>query len=269
MKQESENVSVLLPFDTIPNLRDLGSMTAFDQEKMVKPGLLFRSSCLHHASDENLETLNNMNLENVVDLRTPVERDVMPDRLIRTWNLYELPVLKEKAAAEAFGGTGKMLVSAVKTMDSTIEDLYRQMIVNPEAIETWKAFFRVLLHSDEGRGTLFHCSEGKDRTGMAAGLLLHALDVPEEAIEQDYLQTNIDAAGLIDHDENMASSITERHALLREDLTDFLTAKKGYYNAAQNAVKEGWGSWKGYLKEAVGLTDEDFSALQNRYLMNA
>ena len=49
--------------------------------------------------------------------------------------------------------------------------------------------FRLLI--DEPGGYLFHCTQGKDRTGIAAALILAALEVPEDVIRDDYLQTNL------------------------------------------------------------------------------
>ena len=57
--------------------------------------------------------------------------------------------------------------------------------------KAYRHFFDVLLeNSDEGRSVLFHCSAGKDRTGMGAVYLLTALGVDEATIRRDYLASN-------------------------------------------------------------------------------
>src|SRR6202000_1688644 len=52
--------------------------------------------------------------------------------------------------------------------------------------------FRTLFgHLLEDRAPLvIHCTAGKDRTGFASALILHALGVPDDVIAEDYLLTN-------------------------------------------------------------------------------
>ncbi|MDQ9750689.1 tyrosine-protein phosphatase, partial [Acinetobacter baumannii] len=52
--------------------------------------------------------------------------------------------------------------------------------------------FRELFRALEAGETpiLFHCSAGKDRTGVAAMLILLALGAPETVIREDFARTN-------------------------------------------------------------------------------
>ena len=59
-------------------------------------------------------------------------------------------------------------------------------LLGDEAVKAYKQFFDILLDQEEG-AILWHCSEGKDRTGLASLLILHALGVPPETIMEDYL----------------------------------------------------------------------------------
>src|SRR5699024_12834665 len=56
----------------------------------------------------------------------------------------------------------------------------------------YRKMFNVLLENDkEGESVVFHCTAGKDRTGVAAFLILSALGVSEKQIVEDYLYTNL------------------------------------------------------------------------------
>jgi len=58
------------------------------------------------------------------------------------------------------------------------------------ARNAYKRFFERLLTVSDNKVVLFHSVYGKDRTGIAAALLLVLLYIPEETVTEDYLLTN-------------------------------------------------------------------------------
>lgn len=261
-----ENVSILLPFKTIHNLRDLSGLTTANN-KRIKNGKMFRSANLHHASTEELMILNRMGLKRIFDLRTEWESDAQPDRLFKSWKLFMEPVLHESILSSFYGGQISFAVHAIKDMNKAMQEASILMLSSERGKKTWKKLFEELLKDDTP--ILWHCTEGKDRTGMAAALIEHALSIDEDQILADYLQTNIDAAGLIKSDEQAADRIIlfDRR-LLEEDVDDFVTARKDYYEAANQWIKENYGSWKSYLKQEIGLSDSDFERLEKNWLID-
>lgn len=175
-------VSRKLPLPTVENCRDLGGIHT-EQGRMVRPGLLVRSANLHDARHDDLETLAHRGISNVIDLRTDPERDLKPDRLLEDWSFYALPTFRETKALRL------QLRDIVTRPGTFIEDLYPRLVLDDAAVACWKRMFRLLI--DEPGGYLFHCTQGKDRTGIAAALILAALEVPEDVIRDDYLQTNL------------------------------------------------------------------------------
>ena len=85
-----------------------------------------------------------------------------------------------------------------------------QMYVDFLSSDTGKTgyhrFFEELLSLPDGQAILFHCSEGKDRTGCAAMLILYALGVDEKTIMEDFLLTNIYNAALIEEDRRLLAA---------------------------------------------------------------
>ncbi len=113
---------------------------------------------------------------------------------------------------------------------------------------------------DEDLPLLFHCAVGKDRTGFAAALVLAALDVPREAIFEDYLLTN----QLLRRD-----SISPRSELLKRSPELFhvlLSAREDYLQASFDAIDELFGGVEGYLAEGLGLDAADVSRLRSNLL---
>ena len=129
----------------------------------------------------------------------------------------------------------------------------------------FKDFFRVLLETPEGSAVLWHCTNGKDRTGVAAMLLLGVLNVDEETIMEDYMLTNVF------FEEEISAMRTQLSQYVKDEakLEEFLVAGKGVYAPyMQNAIdyiKENYGDISGYVKTELGLTDADIVKLQDLY----
>lgn len=259
-----ETVSIHMPMEGIINCREMAAIPTKDG-RMLKSGLLFRSADLHHATKKDLLMLENMGLQNVVDLRTPLESAAAPDELLASMKLHLLPVIREEQAARTEGGQAHLLENTILHPMMSMTEIYPLLVVSPHAIETWKTFFRMLI--DQPGSYLWHCTQGKDRTGMAAALLLHALGVDEELIMEDYLQTNLYLQKDSTRDQALAKAFLGKHAGLADrDIQAYMSANRQYYDAAKAAVSGMYGSWDNYLKEALQLSEDDMQALQDYYL---
>ena len=115
--------------------------------------------------------------------------------------------------------------------------------------------------------SVFHCSAGKDRTGMAAALILGALEVPRKVIVEDYLLTSkyYNPTRLIE--------IIEGH--LREAkvndwdrawLTPYVSVHEDNINAFLDAIDDQYGSIKNYLKDALKVSEKDLNKLHHALL---
>ena len=66
---------------------------------------------------------------------------------------------------------------------------HEHLVILTEFLEDWRMFFK-LLADREVYPLLFHCSAGRDRTGVAAAMLLELLGVSRERIVSDFLASN-------------------------------------------------------------------------------
>src|SRR5579871_2799907 len=80
---------------------------------------------------------------------------------------------------------------------------------NSSARLGYKPFFGKLLTMPSGDALVFHCTAGKDRTGIAAALLLYALGVPYATIRQDYEANNYYRSS--ENDRMMKGMVTSAH----------------------------------------------------------
>ena len=259
-------VSVYLPFDSIHNCRDLAGIKTC-HNKVIKPGMLIRSGHLGYANCQDLLTLHGMGIKNDVDLRTTWETTFFPDRSIPESIYIHDPVYREVDLSEDAGGQVKLAKEATTDSRQLMCSMYASSMSDKDAIAAWKEFFDIL-KNNEG-GILFHCTQGKDRTGMAAMLVETALGVSPEDRLNDYLQTNLYMAKEAGKDEKLVQKVAENFEVtLDDDIDSYLYAHKSYYDAAQNKVIEMAGSWEGYLTKILGLTEEDLKVLQDKFLID-
>ena len=172
----------------VSNARELGGYAAPDNQH-VRRGVLLRTAHLAAATEEDLRRLTEeFSLGCIVDFRTTAEWSNQPDRSVPGAAYYHLLVVDESDPGGSIardtaqfqrGDYHQVLLDLVASGRYNI-NIYVDMLLSPWGLEAYRAFFRLLLRNDGGRALLFHCTAGKDRTGIAAALLLSALGVGGE-----------------------------------------------------------------------------------------
>ncbi len=167
------------------NFRALDNLPLVDGKK-VKAGLVFRSDKLSELSEADLSKMGDLNIQHVVDFRSQGEVDAEPDALSGTsMNYHHLPIGGDHNVSEMF----KALVGMKDPADAQklMATFYATIPTTFSA--QYKAFFQLLLEN-ENTGVVFHCTAGKDRTGIASALFLHTLGADSATIYNDYLLSN-------------------------------------------------------------------------------
>lgn len=251
----------LLPLQGGRNFRDLGGYRAADG-RIVKWGVLFRSGSMHGLTEADYRSLEDRGIRVVCDFRDQRERAAEPVNWPApgaphvfsddyTLDMHFLPAGSPKSWTPEQVRTG--MTNAYPAMLGQFNGQYRRM-------------FAELL---AGHAPLaFNCSAGKDRTGIAAALLLTALGVPRASVIEDYLLTNryLDPAALTKSPPNPANPLA---GLPPEVAKPLLAADAAYLNAALAVVDSHKGGAKGYLRDEMGLSAADLVKLRNEYLTRA
>lgn len=128
-----------------------------------------------------------------------------------------------------------------------------------------RGFFRELMDADGGT-VLWHCVGGKDRTGMLSLLLLSVLGVDRETIISDYLLSNDYYADSIREIYDRTYQLTGSRSLA-EDLSLTRSVQRDWIEQAYATLESRYGSVDRYLHEVIGISDADFTALQDAYLI--
>jgi protein-tyrosine phosphatase len=235
-----------------PNFRDLGGLPAAEGARL-RSGLVFRSEAFGQLTDDDLGRLRGLGIRLVCDLRSMLERQRMPGR----WpEKGDAEVLHLEITADAKAGDRSFMhilaedFSARGARDGILAT-YRAM---PFRFRQRLATLFDRLSRPANLAAVIHCSAGKDRTGFATAMLLHALGTPLEAIREDYLRT----MQLRDPRRSavmLAPMIAQAVGRTPTDeiLAPLLCVETAYLDAAFNAIAEAFGSLDAYLQEVGGL----------------
>lgn len=260
---------------SVGNARELGGYAAGG--KTVKHGLLLRTASLAALSPEDVERLENIYyVAAVVDLRMGPERDAAPDPVIPGAENRFLPVLEaadypgyDPALMKQFNDPNADRLALLKTsyeMGMLSDRLYVDFLFSERGRGAYRALFDCLLVLPEGRACLWHCTDGKDRTGVASMLVLTALGASRETVMKDYLLTN----GYNAQKLAAARSALERTALSPE-LRELALFGAGavferFMANALDAMDERCGSAEGYLTRELGIGEAERGELRRKYL---
>ena len=250
--------------------RDLGGIKTEDN-KIVKTGLLFRSSETAEISAEDKKSLlEDYQLSICIDLRTPEEVEFSPDAFVNEIEYHHIPLLSNE---ENPAVTRKTRMAVLKRrmkeggMKAHISRLYRLLVNSKDSIAGFKKIFDILKR-DKEETIIYHCTQGKDRTGLVSAFILAALGVDKETIINDYLQFNsyhrFKRFWIF-----VAMSIVFFPTRKATELNYALVSRRYYIEAAFEEIEKQYGNLIGFIKNAIGLSDNDISFLRNKYLVNS
>lgn len=254
------------------NTRDLGGMPAGAGCTVAKNRLL-RSGELYGADSGDIAVLKHHKLHTVIDLRTAQECMERPSPSIPEIRAVHLPILKD--AAQGISHEEKARLELEQALYSgelndpdaarqLMEDMYRQMITSPFSLRQFTHFMELLIQNKDG-AVLWHCAAGKDRTGIAAVLVLECLGVARNLIISDYLLTN----------QYMEDYIKQEAALLKEKepssdygevLSYLLGAKRIYIDIIYGTIEKRYGGVPNFLKEELRMDRDKIEMLKQNYL---
>lgn len=253
------------------NARDLGGMPAAKGKHIAKRRLM-RSGDLHDATSSDVSQLIDMHdMECIVDFRTDSEVESKPDPkpLLHGIEYRHLPVLPQSAIVSVSKGhvTGdaRLAKEFRNHPFETITGLYTKAILGELGMNAYKEFLHGLLRHTQG-ATLWHCTQGKDRTGIAAILVEYCLGVPMEYIHDDYLATNLFIGGWIERMQRFLSDKPFARGL-DSDIEAYAYASDCYFDAAFEAINGVFGGIENYLDKILDFGPAKRAQLQEMYLV--
>lgn len=247
------------------NFRDIGGYTAADGRK-IKWGKAFRTANMASLSSEDLGYLTQRQVDTIIDFRTPVEVKNDPDRVPNHAIDLNIPAMdfdRTESTADY-----SQLSREYQQKDSgylSMINNYEHLISDEYSNRAYHEFFKLLLK--EKQTIVFHCTAGKDRTGVASMLLMDLLEISEAQIKHDYLITDRLSTeivgGKINHMKQEGASSAEI-----DNIHSLWTVNIDYLQRSIDTVKRLSGDPITYLHDYLQLKNEDIEALRAKYLFH-
>lgn len=248
---------MFIPFEGIENARELGGLTRADGAR-IRSNVLLRTGKLETATDEDLRRLAEMGVAHVVDFRDIREVEEHPDRPLPGAEHHHLPALGNLQSLFKKRPDDPTMTAGEIHRDFT--QLYQFLARSPESQDAYEAFFRVLLESG-GKPVLWHCTQGKDRTGVAGMLLLIALGFEEEQAIAEFMLTNRFSQKQLEELRERGLS-EEEITFMKEILLVFEENARYYLRCLQME----YGTVPGFLELVLGVGPKEIETLEKYYL---
>ena len=259
----------------VHNARELGGYATQDG-RHVKFGKLIRTAKLSDANEDDINRLANVyHVKKDIDFRTDAECTIHPDKDIPGCTYYHYSALgtgipqydlNKKEDQEALAAYAKSIASLDKDgdlVDHYYKDMYKSLYTTEEGLNAYRNFFQQLLDAN-GETVLWHCTSGKDRTGVTGALMLYALGADLDTIKEDYLYTN------------------EQNALYRRSVLDRMRAKNAsdirveeirvlesvdwaYISSFLSEIERAYGSIDDFIEKRMGLDSAKLEILRAKY----
>lgn len=149
------------------NTRELGGFRTADGG-ITKNNVYWRSDVPENSTDRDVELLLSAHITTVIDMRTEAEIQRTPDTLadIPEFEYHHFPITEGSGVPESLEAVPLSYISI-----ATAENMHKVMKVIAEA----------------EKGVLFHCTAGKDRTGVVSAIILMTCGVDRESVVRDYV----------------------------------------------------------------------------------
>lgn len=246
-----------LPLAGAINFRDLGGYATTDGFT-TKWGQVYRSDGLGRLTPEDITYLERVGIRLICDLRSVGERREYPD-LLESAELLHLPMLDiqvdpfkirdQLTRGDATGLNEALMVDSYKRMLDQFAEKFGDVLrraADPASLPL-----------------VFHCAAGKDRTGLAAMLLLSALDVPRETIMADFDLTNIYVQPRV----QAIRQQIEANGIPFEPLIPIFSASRAALQNAMDYLDTHYGGAMPYLREQAKVQDATIAALRANLLV--
>ena len=270
-----------IPLQGTINTRDLGGYTTKDGRK-IKYKRLIRTDYLGNITPADIQYIQEeLHPVYEVDMRCEDEIHAAPNKEIPGVTLLNYPIQEAHKKEKLVETKGPHFNIKDKGIRSTVEYLFRMDVngdltyafekvyrnmVLPYGQKNYEAFLRLCQKNKEGC-ILFHCADGKDRSGLAAALLLLMLGVDKETVIEDYLKSN----------ENTKVKGERREKYLREEahiedeniinsIKMVAGVRRNWIEAAFDEMTKIAGSVEAFIKNNLHFSDEDIKELQDNYL---
>lgn len=268
-----ENISRIINLEGAFNVREIGGLPLKNGRK-IKHKKIIRSGKLSNLTEKDCDYLvKEWNLSRIIDLRNDNEVREFADLEIPNVNYQRIDMIprEQKGISREEFGLSKLEITIRRAKsfaegegaEKLLKSIYSQMAEDEVCIKKIRDFFDIILEHNDG-SFIWHCTSGKDRTGITAALLLYALGADLETIKSDYLFTNEQTKNRL---ENLLKMMREHSAAeeLVYEIEVLESVKWEYLEGFFENIQKLYGSIEDFLRNKIQLSEEKINILLEKY----
>ena len=247
----------------VNNFRFLGGLKN-TEGKVLKDNLIYRSGNLHNLKNSSFDKFEKLKINKVIDLRTKQEITKDADHLPSYIIYKNYPAFEDKsnemANAKKLALKGKI---SKEDADKRMLKFYSDYVSeNPDVIKT---IITEILDSDEP--ILYHCTAGKDRTGMITALILKILKFDNSVIFEEYLLSNDLRKKVIDKRLSLANNLHFIYPKLDIGVIEKTSwIERAYLQNAFDGINKKYGSMDNYIHDVLKISKTQREIYINKFL---
>ncbi len=217
------------------NTRELGGMRTADG-RTTKYGVIWRSDTLSTPTAEDAEKLRELNITTIIDMRTEAECKKNPDGFadMDGFDYHHFPITEGSGVPESLEAVPYSYMDI-----ATAENMHN----------VWRTI------AEAESGILFHCTAGKDRTGVVSAIILMACGVDEESIVHDYVISR-------EYNKERLAAFLAAHPEVDKNI---VLANEKSMKGFMKLFTDRFGTVDGYF-EAIGLTAAHADMIRNKLI---
>ena len=257
---------IVLPIKSVRNPRDIGGYVGSDGRK-IRTHRLLRTGNISEITPADEQYLLDYGLRTIIDLRSPAECKQNPDKELDNVEHYACPL----SAEDNTGGHGldmsKEFAEYRKNQYAGFKLMcrrYHHHILSKSAKQSFHHIIELIAENDDG-AILYHCSEGKDRTGLVTIIILYILGVDMEVIRQDYLYSNYML--------NDYRAVRDQHFKhvgendnFRANMRVLGSVANSYFDTSLITINENFGGLDSYITNELEIDDQMQELIREKYL---
>lgn len=245
----------------ILNFREMSKKANIRGQKL-RSNTIFRSSNPITEFKADLDEIKDKRINYIYDFRSSLEIKKDGQQKIENSETIHVNILPEA------GMSNEDLETYLQNAEKFMNSMYKDMLSESKE---YSSFIHSILNQ-ETPAFLFHCTAGKDRTGVGAVILMHILEFETETIMEEYLKIDPDLIDFLSikfmPDPSIISANVSNIELseLKNKMFGFITVKKEYLLSFYKGVEERYGDMDRYIKDFLKISSDEILELRRRYL---
>lgn len=252
-----------IPFAMATNFRELGGYRT-RQGRIVRHGCFYRTGALAMLQEgEERTRFEALGIRAIFDFRSAHERDKLPDPVFPDTAHYPISALVLGDGRDVNFDLDTQMRRPIEEIRQSMPPMTQFYEALPLNNAAYRAMFRSICEGEVP--LLFHCTAGKDRTGMAAALILRMLDVPMETVVADYLISNHVRGSTIARVKARLADVIRRDPQVEALIDEMMSVREEYLLAAFDVIYQAYPSFEAYLQGEYGIDGVKLAQLRDRY----